>query len=186
MDDLISITWLNDFIFCPVSIYYHNLYGTPDSISFQEKSQINGASVHERIDSGKYSTKSAIISGATVYSNRYNLIGKIDILDTKHGILTERKKKIKVIYDGYVLQLYGQYFALKESGYTVNHLFLYSMDDNKKYAVHLPEEDPQMMHRFETVIDQLQHLDLDSFIQQDVEKCRHCIYEPLCDRSLKE
>lgn len=27
MEEIILISWLNDFIFCPVSIYFHNLYG---------------------------------------------------------------------------------------------------------------------------------------------------------------
>ena len=29
MDDIILISNLNDFIFCPVSIYFHKLYGNP-------------------------------------------------------------------------------------------------------------------------------------------------------------
>ena len=30
MEDLILISNLNDFIFCPVSIYFHKLYGNQD------------------------------------------------------------------------------------------------------------------------------------------------------------
>lgn len=28
----ILITWLNDFVFCPRSIYFHNLYGDKDNL----------------------------------------------------------------------------------------------------------------------------------------------------------
>ncbi len=42
MEDLIPISNLNDFIFCPISIYFHNLYGEVDNIIFQTTDQING------------------------------------------------------------------------------------------------------------------------------------------------
>mgnify|MGYP004657947057 CR=1 FL=1 len=74
MEEPISITWLNDFIFCPASIYFHNLYGTVSSVSFQDVSQINGSSAHRRLDSGKYSTRKTLLSGISVYSEKYNLI----------------------------------------------------------------------------------------------------------------
>ena len=46
----ILITWLNDYIFCPKSIFFHNLYGETERLSFQEVSQINGTKAHEAID----------------------------------------------------------------------------------------------------------------------------------------
>lgn len=33
MDDVIIISNLNDFIFCPASIYFHKLYGSEDKLS---------------------------------------------------------------------------------------------------------------------------------------------------------
>ena len=57
MDDLILITQLNDFIFCPVSIYFHNLYGNMDKMLFQSKYQINGTNAHKAVDYNKYSRK---------------------------------------------------------------------------------------------------------------------------------
>lgn len=37
-DDTILITELNDFIFCPISIYFHKLYGNTDRniLSYKE------------------------------------------------------------------------------------------------------------------------------------------------------
>ena len=40
MDDIILISNLNDFIFCPVSIYFHGLYGGADVLTFQTKSHV--------------------------------------------------------------------------------------------------------------------------------------------------
>lgn len=41
MEDLIKITQINDFIFCPASIYFHNLYGDRETTTYQRKEQIN-------------------------------------------------------------------------------------------------------------------------------------------------
>lgn len=119
-----------------------------------------------------------------VYSNTYNIIGKIDIFDIGKGILTERKKKIKEIYDGYILQLYAQYFALKDMGYKVNTIRLYSMDDNKNYYIELPENNKAYLSLFEETIDSIKKFSLDSFQQTNESKCKNCIYSNLCDRSL--
>ena len=45
MDDAIIILKLNDFIFCPVSIYFHNLYGNRSTITYQNTEQINGSNI---------------------------------------------------------------------------------------------------------------------------------------------
>ena len=184
MDDLIPISYLNDFIFCPASIYFHQLYGEQEKITYQCSDQLNGTKAHEAVDMGKYSTRKTVLQGISIYSEQFGIVGKIDIFDVKSGILTERKKKIKVIYDGYVFQLYAQYFALKEmEEYTVQSLRLYSMDDNKVYPVKLPEEDEVMYEKFKKLILDIHNFQLNLFRQTNLEKCRHCIYEPACDRS---
>lgn len=35
MENAIKISNLNDYIFCPISIYFHNLYGDMDTIMYQ-------------------------------------------------------------------------------------------------------------------------------------------------------
>jgi CRISPR-associated protein Cas4 len=49
MDDAIIFSWLNDFIFCPVSIYFHNLYGNQTTMTYQTEKQINGTAAHKSI-----------------------------------------------------------------------------------------------------------------------------------------
>lgn len=181
MENNILITWLNDFIFCPKSIFYHNLYSDVNNVSFQEQSQINGTAAHENLDNGTYSSKDKCLTGVSVYCDRFNLTGKIDKFNLKTGVLTERKKKIKNIYDGYVLQLYGQYFCLMEMGYKVNSLNLYSMDDNKIFQVPLPTESEYYYQKFLDVIDGINTFRESDFLLQNPEKCRHCIYRELCD-----
>lgn len=86
MDDLIIISNLNDFIFCPASIYFHKLYG--------------------------------------------------------------------------------------------------SMDDNKKYKIECPEENLEMKNKFEQLIKEMRTFNLEDFHQNNIEKCKNCIYEDACDRAL--
>ena len=110
----IAISNLNDFIFCPVSIYFHLLDYETEKLTYQNGSQINGTAAHESVDSGRYSDLKTVLQAIPVYSEKYGLFGKIDIFDVNSGVLTERKKKIANIYDGYVFQLYAQYFSLCE------------------------------------------------------------------------
>ena len=184
MDGEILITELNDFIFCPISIYFHKMYGNMDRMTYQTADQLNGTAAHKNIDENHYSTKKNIITGLDIYCEKYNLIGKIDVYYCDKKILRERKKKIIKIYDGYIFQIYAQYFSLIEMGYEVEKLQLHSIDDNKTYNIKLPSEDTVMFDKFEKTIEQISLFDMDQFLQTNVEKCKHCIYEPACDRSL--
>ncbi|MBR0418041.1 MAG: type V CRISPR-associated protein Cas4 [Erysipelotrichaceae bacterium] len=183
MENPIIISNLNDFVFCPASIYFHNAYSGVDELTYQTSDQINGKAAHETIDTKKY-TGAARIQSIDVYCEKYNLIGKIDLYDSATRALTERKKKISKIYDGQVFQLYGQYFAMTEMGYDVEKLLIHSLDDNKTYDIDLPENDPAMMKKFENLIKEIELFNLNDFRQNNPAKCLRCIYEPMCDRSV--
>lgn len=185
IDNSIIISNLNDFIFCPASIYFHNLYGSRDTLTYQEAAQINGSKAHEAVDNGTYSSRKNILMAMDIYSEKYNIVGKIDIYDMEKKHLIERKRQIKTIYEGYIFQLYAQYFGMVEMGYEINQLFLYSMVDNKKYPVEIPRKGSEMLERFESVISEMKSFSLESFRQNNAEKCRNCIYEPACDRGVQ-
>ncbi len=182
MDNLILITQLNDFIFCPASIYFHQLYGNTARIEMQSSAQINGSAAHKTIDEGHYSTRKNVLQGIDVFCEEYGLVGKIDLYYADRKLLVERKKNIKRIYDGYIFQIYAQYFAMIEMGYKVEMLQIRSLDNNKNYVIKRPEEDVVMLNKFKNTIDSMHSFDMTTFIQSNQEKCRHCIYEPACDR----
>ena len=71
---------------------------------YQKKPQLDGTKAHETIDCGRYCSGKNVLTGLDVYSAKYGLIGKIDIYDRNKAKLIERKKRIKTIYDGYILQ----------------------------------------------------------------------------------
>ena len=184
METTITISKINDFIFCPVSIYFHMLDDDTERVLYQSEYQLNGSTVHESIDSRTYSDKKNILQGIDIYSEKYNLSGKIDLFDVDTGILTERKNRIVNIYDGYVFQVYAEYFCLKEMGYEVNSIRLYSMVDNKVFPLEKPEENNEMYNKFISTLDSMEKFNLENFVPQNINKCEKCIYENLCSYSL--
>jgi len=186
MEAYLKITYLNDFIFCPLSIYFHQLYGGLSERLYYDDAQLDGKAAHAAIDEKRYSTHKNILQGMDVYSSEYQLCGKIDIFDTDKKLLTERKKHITTIYDGYVFQLYAQCICLREMGYTVTALRFYSSDDNKVFPVKLPEDDASMFQKFTDTVCAVQNFAVDTFIPQNAKKCAKCIYNNFCDRPLSE
>ena len=184
MYDSIIFSNINDFIFCPVSIYFHNLYGIQHTTMYQRKDQILGTYVHKAIDEQTYSSKPTVFQGMACYCEKYNLIGKIDLYDEKTKILTERNRTIKTVYDGYVSQLYAQYFSLQEMGYEVKKIRLYSYTSNKNFEQKLPCDNPEMLNKFEQILYDIRHFNIDGFVQNNRDKCINCIYNDACDRSL--
>lgn len=185
MENYLLISYLNDYVFCPRSIYFHQLYGKFKKSVYQKKPQIAGTLAHETVDNKTYSTRKNVLQGLEVFSQKYNLCGKIDLFDIDKKRLSERKRSIQKIYDGYIFQIYGQYFALREMGYEVDEIVLYDLSKNKTYPIALPEKWPGMMQKFEEVISNLNHYDLSQpTYQPNPKKCKKCIYSNLCDQSL--
>jgi CRISPR-associated exonuclease Cas4 len=183
MESYMPISYLNDFIFCPRSIYFHQCFGRINKRLFHTTDQTDGLNAHKTVDNQTYSTSKGVFQGLEVFSEKYKIGGKIDIYDLRNSLLTERKKKIKVIYDGYVFQLYAQYFCLTEMGYNIEKIMLYSMDDNKSYPIEKPEDDGEMFEKFESLISEMTSFSLGDKFETNINKCRHCIYNTICDVS---
>lgn len=180
MESYIQISKINDFTFCPRSLYFHGLYEPFHKSEYQEAPQIEGTIRHKTIDEGSYSTRKDILTGLPVYSEEFHIAGKIDIFDKKKGHLIERKTFIEKIYDGYRFQLYAQYFALIEMGYEVKKLFLHSLKDNKRYEINLPSIDDVVS--FKRIINEIESYDvIDDHSRPLKSKCEGCIYRNLCD-----
>jgi len=179
MEENIIISNLNDFIFCPRSIYFHNLYYNFENKEYTTTYQEKGKFTHKNIDNKKYSSKKQYIESIDVYSEELGLIGKIDILDIKNKILIERKNKITRIYEGYYLQVYAQYFCLIEMGYKIDKIKLYSVSDNKNYYILLPGKKEK--NKLKEIINKIKNFDLNTEFTQNLKKCKMCIYKNICD-----
>lgn len=62
----LAISQLNDFIFCPVSIFFHSLE-TKENIMVQDSFQLNGTNAHKHSDSAAYSTEKSVLQGASEF-----------------------------------------------------------------------------------------------------------------------
>jgi hypothetical protein len=58
------------------------------------------------------------------------------------------------------------------------------MCDNKVYNIKLPQEAPQMLEKFEELVLDIRHFNIHKYKPDNESKCRNCIYEPLCDKSV--
>lgn len=180
MDQNIIISNINDFLFCPRSIYFHNLYANYSESTFHDAPQVQGKNAHKSIDTKQYSSKASMLEGIDLYSEELGVVGKIDLYDTASKTLIERKRLIKTIYEGYLLQVYAQFYCLIEMGYEVNVICLHSLADNRRHIVNLP--DAQAKKRLLEVIHQMGVFNLkDVGFTQNPNKCRRCIYKELCD-----
>jgi len=183
MDEVIQISKINDFIFRPHSIYLHGVYESFHENIYQDTPQRQGKIVHETIENSTYSSAKRYLQGVSVYSQKYRLVGKIDIYDTKDKALIERKYKIEYIYDGQKYQLYAQCIAMCEAGYEVERLFIHSLSNNKRYAIDLPDEE-ELIH-FGLVINSIREYSvLSSTHSVNPVKCTKCIYRQLCHKAL--
>lgn len=181
MHDYISISSLNDFIFCPYSIYLHNVFMGGDEDLFHATPQTRGKAAHTNVDEKKYSSRKDDISGISVYSNELGLAGKIDIYKGAEKLLIERKYQLHTIYRGQIYQLWAQYFCMTEMGYEVEKLVFHSIKNNKTFAVELPTEaDKSELKQF---IERFKLFDPEQEIHINENKCRHCIYCSLCDKT---
>lgn len=100
MDTLILISNLNDFIFCPYSIYLHNIYMNTDEEIYHATPQTKGKLAHTTIDEKKASNKKDELQSLPVISLRLGIMGKIDIYRTKEKMLIERKYNLKTYIEG--------------------------------------------------------------------------------------
>lgn len=184
MNDYIKISSLNDFIFCPYSIYLHNVYEGTDKDIYHAFPQVRGSLAHQSIDQKSSSTKKTILLALPVYSDKYHLMGKIDCYDMRSKYLIERKYQIKRLYKGQIYQLWAQYFCMKEMGYDVERLAIYEISTHKTISIPPPSQNEIV--EFEQLLDTFMQYDPSAPIDISPYKCNHCIYSSLCDKTENE
>ena len=182
MFSYITLSSLNDYGFCPYSIYLHNVYKGGLEDNYHATPQVAGKNAHQTVDQPKRIKQK--ITSLDVCSNELGLFGKIDLYDPISKSLFERKRKIKNIYPGHIWQLQGQYFCMVEMGYKVDNICIYSMIDHKSYPQALPtRQDKKALQELILKIKSLQFLEN---INTNPNKCRNCIYNNLCDKAVVE
>lgn len=174
MDSAIPISAINDFLFCPKSLYLHGIYSTFETSVYHDTPQTAGAIAHENIEDGRYTTSKNVLQAAFVYSARLGLKGKIDLYDRRTGNLVERKRRLTRLYDGFRYQLYAQMYCLEEAGYPVKRLFIQSFSDNKRYEIPRPTKEEK--RRFEAVVSRMKNFDAADLTAHSCPHCADNIY----------
>lgn len=182
MNDYIAIATLNDFIFCPYSIYLHSVYMESDDVMYKASPQVCGSIAHLPIDCKNASTRKLDIMSLPIYSDKLGISGKIDIFKQDKGLLIERKNHLTRIFRGQIYQLWAQYFCMVEMGYDVKELAFYDISANKTIPVELPDETG--LNELKDFIDKFKHFNpANEIITINKNKCIHCIYYNLCDKT---
>lgn len=177
MEPYIAISTINDFLYCPRSLYMHIAAGDITPASYHETPQVQGKAAHEAIELNCYSNRKSVLQNMNIFSEELGIQGRLDIVDTGAGELIERKAKIKKLYEGHYMQLYAEYFCLVEMGYKPAKLAFYSMQDNKKYMIPLPTDKDK--ERLKQIINNMQNYTPEKLLKHYCANCYSNIYSAL-------
>lgn len=156
-----------------------------DESLYHATPQTRGRIAHESVDSKTANTHKSDLKSLSVFSERYGLIGKIDVFKQQEKLLIERKYQLKQIYKGQIYQLWAQYLCLIEMGYGIDKLAFYEISTNKIHHINLPNE--YEIEQFVAFLETFRNFDpISTPIEINLNKCRHCIYCNICDKTTVE
>ena len=155
-----------------------------DEGEYQAMPQTRGKIAHTPIDTGSGAHNKGDKYGLSVISHKYGLIGKIDVYKGREKILIERKYELKQIYRGQYYQLWAQYFCMKEMGYEVNKIGFYEISSKRTIYVDVPNK--EQTKEFEDFLKQFRSYDPEVLFVSNPNKCKHCIYSNLCDKTTED
>lgn len=185
MEDYIHISMLNDFVFCPYSIYLQGVYMNTDEGQYKALPQVQGKVAHQSSDNKTASNRADDILSLPVYSEEYGLMGKIDVYKKKEKKLIERKYQLKQIFQGQIYQLWAQMFCMQEMGYEIETLAFYETSTNKMISVAMPTEEDILL--FKKFIHRFRSYEPSSTpFTVNPNKCIHCVYCNLCDKTTQD
>lgn len=152
-----------------------------DETLYHATPQTRGRIAHETIDNKSASNRANDIMSLPVYSDKYHLMGKIDLYKRDEKKLIERKYRLKQIFRGQIYQLWAQMLCMQEMGYEVDSLAFYETSTNKMHPVDYPSAED--IKEFEEFLKQFHSYNPDDTITINRNKCTHCIYCNLCDKT---
>lgn len=179
--DYIHLSALNDFIFCPYSIYLHNIYMEADEGLYHAVPQTQGRIAHDAVDHKRSSTRKDDLMTLPVACEALGIMGKIDIYKGAEHHLIERKYQLKQIFQGQLYQLWGECFCLREMGFSVERVSFYEISTNRMIPQQLPGE--KEWDELRLFINRFKSFDPSMPIETNPNKCSHCIYCPLCEKT---
>ena len=95
METFMPITYVNDFIFCPYSVYLHQVFDNNVEDLYSANPQQIGKLAHFDIDYFEKTEKSETLKGIYVISKKLGVYGKIDTYWINDKKLVESKYGFK-------------------------------------------------------------------------------------------
>ena len=144
--------------------------------------QVTGRNAHEQIDQKQLPKQQQIIETLPIISHELGIYGKIDIYKINKQELVERKFNLKKIFQGQIYQLWAQYFCMIEMGYGVSSIAFYEISTKKTIPIDLPTNNDK--EQLKSFIIKYKEFDPRHFLMRNTNKCLHCIYANLCDKTI--
>ena len=123
-DDYISISTLNDFYFCPYSIFLHNVYMETDESFYHAAPQVRGRLAHEAVDNKKASNRKdepfRCIIDKTVRSaiNRNQICeADFDVFKGEYRLKLEKNKEYSRLFFDSLVPYKSEIFKYVQSFY---------------------------------------------------------------------
>ncbi len=153
-----------------------------DESLYHAAPQTKGKIAHEKVDNKTSTHSKQDLISLPVYSVELKLMGKIDIYKGNEKLLIERKNNLKNIYQGQIYQLWAEYFCMTEMGYIIEKIAFYEITTKKFTYLELPSEQ-NLLELKSFIAKYFNYNPETSVISVNPNKCIHCIYCNLCDKT---
>lgn len=155
-----------------------------DEDIYHAKPQTRGRNAHQTVDEKRVSSDSNSLESLPVLSSELGIYGRIDVYKKDSKSLFERKYELKKIYRGQLYQLWAQFFCLESMGYSVEKIAFYEISTHKTFYQTLPSKRDKA--ELAQMINALKNYNPNDDFNTNHEKCSHCVYCNLCDKTLTD
>lgn len=141
MDELVSISALNQYVFCPRRCALMHVEG----IWSDNEHTVKGTSLHARVDERGYETdgNAKLLRAVPLYSHRYGLSGRADVVEMRSSeiIPVEYKKGKRREFENDDIQLCAQALCLEEMfDAEISRGFIYHAASRRRREVLIDEQ----------------------------------------------
>jgi CRISPR-associated exonuclease Cas4 len=173
-DERVHVSALNEYLYCPRRFYYqryHDEMGTPYEL-------VDGRSKHENA-----AQQGGWINERYLSDSSLGLHGKIDIIESKDGVLTpiERKRaESGGYYTNDEIQLAGYCMLLSKAiGEPVNFGYIYLYSTDQRHSIRITEDHRQAVTK---IVDQIQSMSATDIppLTDNPDKCEACSAREYC------
>lgn len=170
-DDLIPVSYLNQFLYCPRRLYYLQYYQTQGMNEFL----LEGRLLHQ-----KKGRRGGYLFEVYVRSFRLGLHGKIDLIDCTEGILPVERKRGYRFFENDTIQLCAYGLLLEEYlGSCVDRGVLYLYETGRRHVVVFTDF---LRERTHETIDQMRGMSVECIpdFVDNPKKCEKCSVHLYC------